>query len=125
VGPRVGLDAVARRKKNPCPCRRSNPGRPARSRVTVLTELTRIFACALSAIRDRNCGVVFTVPLPSPTWFVCRVFPTVPLKGNGIDRVISSIRVTPWGGIHAVAQFGVVEGPRCVYCQVGPHGSGL
>jgi len=30
VGPRAGLDAVTKRK-NPCPCRESNPVHPARS----------------------------------------------------------------------------------------------
>jgi len=34
--PRISLDTVARRR-NPCPCRESNPGRPARDLVTVLT----------------------------------------------------------------------------------------
>jgi len=34
VGTRSGLDAMVKRKKNPCPCRESNPGRPARSLVT-------------------------------------------------------------------------------------------
>jgi hypothetical protein len=38
VRPRVGLNAVARRK-SPSPCRESNPGRPARSLVTILTEV--------------------------------------------------------------------------------------
>jgi hypothetical protein len=35
VGPRAHLDAVAKRRI-PCPCRESNPGRPARSLVTIL-----------------------------------------------------------------------------------------
>jgi hypothetical protein len=38
VGPRAGLDAEARRKIL-TPCRESNPGGPARSLVTILTEL--------------------------------------------------------------------------------------
>jgi hypothetical protein len=38
MGPIISLDAVAKRK-NPNPCRESNHGRPARSLVTVLTEL--------------------------------------------------------------------------------------
>jgi len=33
-GPRAGLEAVAKRKI-PCPCRESNPGRPAGSLVTI------------------------------------------------------------------------------------------
>jgi hypothetical protein len=40
VGPRTGLDAVVNRR-NPCPCRESNPSRPARSLVTMITELIR------------------------------------------------------------------------------------
>jgi hypothetical protein len=36
VGPRAGLDVVER--ENLCPCRKSNPGGPARSLVTVLTK---------------------------------------------------------------------------------------
>jgi len=30
-------------EKNPYPCRKSNPGRPARSLVTILTEVPRVF----------------------------------------------------------------------------------
>jgi len=37
VGPRAGLDAVAKRK-NPCPCRKPNTGPPHRKLVTILTE---------------------------------------------------------------------------------------
>jgi hypothetical protein len=36
VGLRANLDAVA--KRNPIPCRESNPGRPDRSLLSVLTE---------------------------------------------------------------------------------------
>jgi hypothetical protein len=43
VGPRVGLDAVAKRKKSHCcPCRESNSGRPACSLISILTELPLI-----------------------------------------------------------------------------------
>jgi hypothetical protein len=38
VGPRLGMDAVAKRK-NTCLCRELNYGRPARRSVAVLTEL--------------------------------------------------------------------------------------
>jgi hypothetical protein len=41
VGPRVGLDALVKGKYS-SPCRESNPGLPARSIVTVLTELPRL-----------------------------------------------------------------------------------
>jgi hypothetical protein len=41
VSPRVGLDAVNKRKI-PCPCRDSNPGLPSRNLVTILTELSRL-----------------------------------------------------------------------------------
>jgi hypothetical protein len=37
VGYRTGLDDVAKRRI--CPCRELNPGRPARSLVSILTEL--------------------------------------------------------------------------------------
>jgi hypothetical protein len=43
MGPRVGLDAVARRK-NHGPCWESNRGGPLRSLVTVLPELLRLFS---------------------------------------------------------------------------------
>jgi hypothetical protein len=43
--PRSGLDVVARRKKNPCPCRESNPCLPACSLVTILNELPRKLWC--------------------------------------------------------------------------------
>jgi hypothetical protein len=42
VGPRVGLDAVARRKKIPAPAGNRPPDRSSRSLVTILTELQRI-----------------------------------------------------------------------------------
>jgi hypothetical protein len=39
-GSRADLDSMVKRKKSyPCPCRESNPSRPARSLVTILTEL--------------------------------------------------------------------------------------
>jgi hypothetical protein len=38
VDPRTFLEAVAKRKIS-LPCRESNPGRPARSLVTILIEL--------------------------------------------------------------------------------------
>jgi hypothetical protein len=41
MGPRAGLDAVAKRKI-PNPCRESDPDRPARRLVTVPTELHRL-----------------------------------------------------------------------------------
>jgi len=46
VGPRAGLDSVAKRKESlHFPCRESNPGRPARSLVTlVILELGCIWA---------------------------------------------------------------------------------
>jgi len=40
VGLRGSLDAVAKRK-NPCSCQESNPGHPAHSLVTILTELSQ------------------------------------------------------------------------------------
>jgi hypothetical protein len=40
VGPRAGLDGVAKKKINPFLCRESNLGRPARSSVTMLTEVS-------------------------------------------------------------------------------------
>jgi hypothetical protein len=40
-GTRADLNAVVKRN-NPCPCRESNPGRPSRSSVTILTELFRL-----------------------------------------------------------------------------------
>jgi hypothetical protein len=41
MGHRAGLEAVEKRKI-PIPCRESNPGRPPRSLVTILTELFRL-----------------------------------------------------------------------------------
>jgi hypothetical protein len=38
VGPRANLDAVGKRE-SPCPCRESKPSRPARSSVTILTDI--------------------------------------------------------------------------------------
>jgi hypothetical protein len=54
VGPRTGLDAVARRK-NPRPCREPNPGRPTHSLVTVLTELPQLirFVTAINEFKNQ------------------------------------------------------------------------
>jgi hypothetical protein len=42
VNPKDGLNAVAKRKKfHHCPCRESNPCRPIRSLVPILTQLPR------------------------------------------------------------------------------------
>jgi hypothetical protein len=51
VCPRAGLDAVAK-KRNPCPCRESSPGRWARSLVTVLTGLPRSFGIHCVAVES-------------------------------------------------------------------------
>jgi hypothetical protein len=40
----AGQDAVAK-KKGPYPCQESNPVRPARSLITILTELLRFYDC--------------------------------------------------------------------------------
>jgi len=40
VGPRVGIDAA--KKKKSCPCRESNPGRPAFRLITILTGISRL-----------------------------------------------------------------------------------
>jgi len=44
MGLRVGLNAVAR-INYPSPCRESNPGRPVRYEVIILTELPKL-SCA-------------------------------------------------------------------------------
>jgi hypothetical protein len=48
VGPRTGLDVVAK-KENPCSCREWNPGRPASSSVTILTEIITTFIIIIGA----------------------------------------------------------------------------
>jgi hypothetical protein len=48
MGPRAGLDAVAKRKKSHhCSCRELNSGRPTRSLVTILTELPRFLTTSV------------------------------------------------------------------------------
>jgi hypothetical protein len=59
VGPRVGMEVVAERKKEFCPCRESNPGRPARSLVTILTELSQLPARQTIDVIDR----IFCCPI--------------------------------------------------------------
>jgi hypothetical protein len=59
MGLRAGLDAVAERKI-PCPCRQSNPGRPARCLITVLTELFRILGVVIAVLQ-----CVYFCPLDS------------------------------------------------------------
>jgi len=41
VGPRTGLDDVAKKKNLPCPCQAWNLGRPARNVVTKLNKLSQ------------------------------------------------------------------------------------
>jgi len=55
MGPRAGLDAVAKRKII-CPCQESKPGHPARSLVTVLTELSHLLSesVILEIMNNRN-----------------------------------------------------------------------
>jgi hypothetical protein len=53
VGHRAGLDTVAERR-NPSPCRESNPIRPVRSLVTILTELSRLLLYARIAGGPRS-----------------------------------------------------------------------
>jgi hypothetical protein len=49
VGPKAVLDAVSERNIF-CPCRASNPGRPTRSLVAILTELKQKLPSALECI---------------------------------------------------------------------------
>jgi hypothetical protein len=49
VGPRAGVDSVAKRKKVSFPWRESNPSRPARSLVAIRTELSQLRPVFLSA----------------------------------------------------------------------------
>jgi len=57
LGPRAGLDAMAKRKI-PYPCRVSNSGRPARSLVTILTELFRLHLLVLVATQSRAYSII-------------------------------------------------------------------
>jgi hypothetical protein len=50
VGPTAGVDMVAQRK-NPCPCRESNLGRPTRNLVTILSQLSRLFSSVTTGLR--------------------------------------------------------------------------
>jgi hypothetical protein len=43
VGPKVSLHVVVKKKSLPCPCRKSNPDRPSRSIVTIVTELLQLW----------------------------------------------------------------------------------
>jgi hypothetical protein len=52
VGSRAGLSAVVKRG-NPCRCWESNRGRPDRSRVTILTELSRL-VCYHNILKHLN-----------------------------------------------------------------------
>jgi len=53
VGPRAGLDAVGKRKSS-YSCRQSNPGRPDRSSVTILTELPSLLFWVFSTCNMRD-----------------------------------------------------------------------
>jgi hypothetical protein len=53
VGPRAGLDAVAKRKIL-SHCRESNPGRPARSPVAIPTELSRLLFYYITYLKSTS-----------------------------------------------------------------------
>jgi hypothetical protein len=55
VSPRAGMDAATKRK-NHSPCRESSPTRPARSPVTVLTELSLFLLPHISLYKQGNQG---------------------------------------------------------------------
>jgi hypothetical protein len=65
MGPRAGLDAVAKRK-NPYPCQESNPSCPAHNLVTIPTELLWLLLMSwhvsVSTAHDSHtCGVLASV----------------------------------------------------------------
>jgi hypothetical protein len=68
VGPRAGLHAV---RKLPCPCQEQNPGRPARSLVTIPNELpaslkvVSVLFLHLSVLPSFPSFLVATLPSPS------------------------------------------------------------
>jgi hypothetical protein len=65
---RKGMDSVAKRK-NPYPCRESNPGRPASSLVTKLTELLWILTYVLTT---NFVSSVATWPCVPVQFIMCR-----------------------------------------------------
>jgi hypothetical protein len=67
VGPRAGLGAVAKREKfHYWLCRESNAGRPARSLVSVLTELLRFLYIPI-----RRWNMRIDTRLPSQVFILC------------------------------------------------------
>jgi hypothetical protein len=108
MGPRAGLDAVEKRKRNPLPCRESIPGLPAHSSVTILTELPQLRYCRYKCIFR-------------PRWQLCEVhriiWRSISKTWEAIDQISDEARnVLPvqvvgfgrWDGV--LAQFG------CVVC---------
>jgi hypothetical protein len=63
VGLRAGLDTAVVKRKNPCPYRESNPSRPGRSLVTILTEVPRLHMHVVKNLihRNSNCAVLINV----------------------------------------------------------------
>jgi hypothetical protein len=58
VGTRGSLDAVAKTKDTIIrPFRKSNPGRPARSVVFIMTELSRLYITVMHAINSETRGL--------------------------------------------------------------------
>jgi len=47
----VGLDELTKKKSYHCPCREMNHGRPARSLVSILTELPRLHLALLTGYK--------------------------------------------------------------------------
>lgn len=135
-------------------CRKMRWLRLFRSRNASRNECTKILLlilsvdnCGISWKIDRKYGIIFTqFQKPELTLIVIKyfphlhtvlfvnmfnvcVFPSLPTIRNGLDRFISSIRVTPWGAIYAAAQRevlcdGLVDGwSRYKHRIVQPHGT--
>jgi hypothetical protein len=83
MAPTVGLETVAK-WNNPCKCRESNPGRPARSLVTTARILIAVKVPSLARkgkYDDTVCSEMLNILMPPPPkntkWHVSRRWKTL------------------------------------------------
>jgi hypothetical protein len=63
-----------REEKNPCPWRKSNSGRPARSLVTIMTEVSRVHSYSLeTVVKYMRQPVALSVLITQMQPFECHV----------------------------------------------------
>jgi hypothetical protein len=118
VGPRAGLDVVAKAKTF-CPYRESNPGRP----VTILTELPRFRfrTCVFSLLHRIKCSHVSTAQLEPQvvhSWhkqYLSDVYHIQPLRSEDILHTKPKLILNKGRKLQFTLPFGFINGLSKLY----------